>query len=241
MDTKRQSRDTHHAGTNHGNTSPTGSLSSAQQKKGRKMSLRPGDLLSCNQQLLMAKRSRNALGIDPSQKEIGPALTPLIDEIDQDQGFNQAEIEKLIKATKSLASSLSDSDAKDIDQNLEETQSLNRSIVRNYHNQHQQQQHQHTQGFSMMIWGLLIFFCSSFLWIIGIPLILFDLENFGDHLHISNQLDSPSNSSSSAWVKWILVKILDDHHYKFFIPLQITFGLVFVIINWGGLKIFRHS
>ena len=49
----------------------------------------------------------NSLGFNPNQKEIGPALTPLIDEVDQDQGLLEGEINQLIQTSKSLAGSLS--------------------------------------------------------------------------------------------------------------------------------------
>ncbi|WAQ89859.1 hypothetical protein PtA15_11A551 [Puccinia triticina] len=98
-----------------------------------------------------------------------------------------------------------------------------------YHHQQHNPPPEKGQSNSMMIWGVLIFICSSCLWIIGIPLILFDLDNFSDTLGVSNQHHNPINTSSWGWVKWLLVKILDDQHYKFVIPLQITFGLIFLV------------
>ncbi|KNF00680.1 hypothetical protein PSTG_06093 [Puccinia striiformis f. sp. tritici PST-78] len=195
----------------------------------------------CNHQLLMP----NLLGIIYlSQKEIGPALTPLIREINQDrQGYtNEREIEKLIAATKSLAGSLFDPVAEHIEEDLEETQTLNRSIIKSYHHQQQckQQRAETPQTYSMMLWGIFILSCSSFLWIIGIPLILFDLDSLSFNQDNSTQ-HYKNSYTFMGWFKWLLIKILDDQHYKFFIPLQITLGLIFVIINWGGLKIFRHS
>jgi len=192
---------------------------------------------SCNDQLLMPNPPGNSLGFNPNQKEIGPALTPLIDEVDQDQGLLEGEINQLIQTSKSLAGSLSSPDPNHTDQDVEEPQTVDRSILK--------QQHHHptenAPGSSMMISGILIFISSSLLWIIGIPLILFDLDSFGDTINDANDYVDPTKSSVSGWLKWLLIKILDDQHYKYFLPLQITFGLVFVIINWGGLKIFRHS
>ncbi|KAI7947946.1 hypothetical protein MJO28_009854 [Puccinia striiformis f. sp. tritici] len=187
----------------------------------------------------------NLLGIIYlSQKEIGPALTPLIGEINQDcQGYtNEVEIEKLIAATKSLAGSLFDPVAGHIEEDLEETQTLNRSIMKSYHHHQEckQQRAETAQTYSMMLWGIFILSCSSFLWIIGIPLILFDLDSLSFNQDNSTQ-HYKNSYTFMGWFKWLLIKILDNQHYKFFIPLQITLGLIFVIINWGGLKIFRHS
>ena len=39
----------------------------------------------------------------------------------------------------------------------------------------------------------------------------------------------------------ILDVIKRDEHYKYFIPSCIPAGLVFVIVNWGGLHYFRHA
>ncbi|KNZ56779.1 hypothetical protein VP01_231g2 [Puccinia sorghi] len=203
----------------------------------RKTSLRAEDLLSCNDQLLMPNPLGKSLGFNPNQKEIGPALTPLIGEVDQDQDLVEVEIDQLIQTSKSLTGSLSSPDPNHIDKDLEEPQTVGRSISKHHH-------HHPTENApedSMMISGILIFVSSSLLWIIGIPLILFDLDSFSDKINDANDDIDPTKSSVSVWLKWLLIKILDDQHYKYFLPLQITFGLVFVIINWGGLKIFRHS
>jgi hypothetical protein len=179
----------------------------------------------------------NMLGINSSQKEIGPALTPLIDESNQDQ--LDSEIDKLIQVSKSLAGSLYKMNNNHIDKNLVDTQNLNRSIVNSYQSHHQTQEN--LQGYSMMMSGILLFVSSSLLWIIGIPILLFDLDNFTNNLGDNNPDYYLTNSSVLGWLDWLLIKIFCDQHYKYFITLQITFGLVFVVINWGGLKIFRHS
>lgn len=197
----------------------------------------PYVLSSCNDQLLMPNPLGKSLGFNPNQKEIGPALTPLIGEVDQDQDLVEVEIDQLIQTSKSLTGSLSSPDPNHIDKDLKEPQTVGRSISKHHH-------HHPTENApedSMMISGILIFVSSSLLWIIGIPLILFDLDSFSDKINDANDDIDPTKSSVSVWLKWLLIKILDDQHYKYFLPLQITFGLVFVIINWGGLKIFRHS
>ncbi|GAA96271.1 uncharacterized protein L969DRAFT_14466 [Mixia osmundae IAM 14324] len=32
-----------------------------------------------------------------------------------------------------------------------------------------------------------------------------------------------------------------DEHYKYLVPLLVPVGLVFVILNWGGFKNYRHA
>lgn len=39
----------------------------------------------------------------------------------------------------------------------------------------------------------------------------------------------------------LLRTIARDEYYKYLVPLLIPAGLVFVIINWGGLHYFRHA
>ncbi|KAH9824195.1 hypothetical protein DFH28DRAFT_944806 [Melampsora americana] len=77
---------------------------------------------------------------------------------------------------------------------------------------------------SMMTVGVSLLITSAILWIFGFW-ILFTHPN------------PRESASTSNWIK----TLASDNYYKYLFPLQFTLGLVFVIVNWGGLKIFRHS
>ncbi|POW04395.1 hypothetical protein PSTT_10415 [Puccinia striiformis] len=96
------------------------------------------------------------------------------------------------------------------------------------------------QNCSMISWGIFILSWSIFLWIIEKPMILFDLDSVS--FDQDNSTHHCKNSYlHTGWFRFVLIKILDNQYYTFFIPLQITLGFILVIINWGGLKIFGHS
>lgn len=78
---------------------------------------------------------------------------------------------------------------------------------------------------SMMTVGVGLFICSAALWVFAFCFLIF----------------APIGQSSVPATTWIEALRTQDHHYKYLFPLQFTLGLVFVIVNWGGLKIFRHS
>ncbi|EGG01357.1 uncharacterized protein MELLADRAFT_111071 [Melampsora larici-populina 98AG31] len=74
---------------------------------------------------------------------------------------------------------------------------------------------------SMMTVGILLLITSATLWIFGFCILLTP----------PNGRSSSSSSSTSNWIE----KFSTDNHYKYLFPLQFTLGLVFVIVNWGGL------
>lgn len=98
-------------------------------------------------------------------------------------------------------------------------------------------------GDSTIFLGVLMLICSCLLAILGIPWVLFDFEGPIRRLKASNELiDHHQDHHPIRYrLNQLLIQILSDQLYKFLIPLQLTLGSIFVIINWGGLKIFRHS